>query len=515
VAVSEIETPGAAGDRANSGRGEAEKPASAVEGLETDGGETETGATPDSGQDVESGSEAEHRALAIATEGGPLAEEIELEPVDLRPLLQPSSADVTTVEPAVGFWGRHGLFISTVIVPMMLGAVYLFAVATPRYASTASFLVRSVPAADPQIYLQMIAPMASSAAGQASASASQLGTSMQPQPASSSTQQAATATITSSPMQQQSLSLLQSASAVDTDATYAIDAYLTSRDVVDQLAKNNNLQAILSRPEADFLFRYPTFWLPDDREFFYRRFQWIVSSKVDNYTLIDTIEVNAFRPEDAQALANAILESAEARVAEMDRRVYDSELAGANNFLSSAQKEVNSVQAELQAYRNASGSIDPNAVAQSELQVIQGLQTQLAQVRATIAQQVAMAPTSPNLAPLRAQAKSIRDQIDKREKEITGSSASEADKLEKYAKLTTRAQLAATTLAAAVAERDQARLDVVRRHDFIQVIARPSLSRDYARYPRVVLVLLVLLGLCLAAFYSLRNIGRVNAEHRA
>ena len=78
--------------------------------------------------------------------------------------------------------------------------------------------------------------------------------------------------------------------------------YLTSRDVVDLLAKNNELRAILTRPGADFLFRYPTFWLPDDNEFLYQRFQWMASAYVDPVTSISTIEVNAFAPEDAQTL---------------------------------------------------------------------------------------------------------------------------------------------------------------------------------------------------------------------
>jgi capsular polysaccharide transport system permease protein len=477
-------------------------------------GETENGATRDLAPVAESEPEAESHALAIAAKVEPLAVEIELEPQDLHPLLQPSSADITTIEPAVGFWRRYRLFIFTVITPMMIGAVYLFAVATPRYVSTASFIVRSVPQSNPDGPLQMMLQQATMQIGYSSAT--QLGTStamQSSQPNPTNVQQSAAAL----PMvQTQGSSSITPAggATIDLDETYAVDAYLTSRDVVGQMAKNNDLRGILSRREGDFLFRYPTFWLPDDREFFYQRFKWMVSTDVNDYTLINTIEVNAFRPEDAHALANAMLEYAEARVNDLNRRANDDELAEANSFLSRAQKEVDGAEAELQAYRNASGSIDPNAVAQSKLQLVQGLETQLAQVRATIAQQIAMAPTSPNLAPLRAQAKSIRDQINKRENEITGSSAAEADKLEKYDKLTTRAQLAATTLAAAVAERDQARQDNVRRHDFIQVIARPNLSRDYARYPHVIVDLLVLLGLCLAAFYSIRKIGGTKSEHR-
>ena len=519
---SEIETAESMSDwmRSRRKRGP-NRPASAIQGSEAEDGETETDGASGSEPVDEIESEAEQRALAIATDGGPVAVEIEFEPLGLRPLLQPSSTENTTIEPAVGVWGRYRLFIITVVLPMTIGALFLFAVETPRYVSSASFIVRSVSEPDLQASLTMTSQLLGSATTQLGASTPQLGAATT-QLGASTTQLGASAVQLGSTMQQgesmaatqQSVSELQTGGAtIAADETYAVNAYLTSRDIVDELAKNNGLRKILSRPEGDFLFRYPTFWLPNDSEFLYQRFQWMVSADVDDYTLVSTIEVNAFRPEDAQALADAMLKYAEALVNKMNQRSYDDARAAANRFVAEAQREVDDAASELQAYRNSSGSIDPNAVAQSKLKVIEGLSVQLAQVEAAIAQQTAIAPTSPTLASLRAQAQSFRDEIEKRKREIAGSSESEADKLQSYEELTIRGQLAATRLAAAVAERDQARQNVERQHLFIQIIARPDLARDYARYPRAMLDLLVLFGLCLLAFYALRKIGGVRAAH--
>ncbi len=278
------------------------------------------------------------------------------------------------------------------------------------------------------------------------------------------------------------------------------------------MSKNNDLRGILSRPEGDFLFRFPTFWLPDDNEFLFQRFQWMVSASVDSTTSISTIEVNAFTPDDAQALATAVLEYAEGLVNQMNQRTYDDSLAAANRFVADAQKQFDDVETELKAYRNASGSIDPGAISQSKLTVIEGLSTQLAQIQATIAQQTALTPTSPNLASLRAQAQSYRDEIEKRKLEIAGSSGSEADKLATYEELTATRDMAAMGLSLAVAERDQARQDAERQHLFIQVISRPNLARDYARYPRAPLDLLVLLAICLSVFQLLRKAGDFESD---
>jgi len=205
---------------------------------------------------------------------------------------------------------------------------------------------------------------------------------------------------------------------------------------------------------------------------------------------------------------------AEALVNQMNMRTYEDGLAIANRFVAEAQKEVDAVEAELQAYRNVSGSVDPNLVAQSKLQVIQGLSGQLAQIEAAIAQQRAIAPISPNLAGLRAQAQSLNGEIEKRKLEIAGSTGSEAVKLQTYEQLILRRELAAKELAAAVAQRDQARQDSERQHLFIQLITQPNLSRDFAGYPRVAFDLLALLALCLAVFQVMRKLAQVASEHR-
>jgi capsular polysaccharide transport system permease protein len=402
------------------------------------------------------------KAVAVATEVGPVVAEVELKPLAIPGLL-PLSPTEAIAEPAVGFWGRHRLFIGVVVLPMLIAAVYLIAIAAPRYSSSASFIVKST-AQQSQDPLATIAQ--------------------------------------------------QSADTMISDETYAVNAYLTSRDVVDLLAKNNELRAILTRPGADFVFRYPTFWLPDDNEFLYQRFQWMASAYVDPVTTISTIEVNAFAPEDAQTLTRAMIGYAEALVNEMNERAYHDSLAMANYFVAEAQKDVDKIEAELQKFRNLSGSIDPNLVSQSKLKVIEGLSTQLAQFEATIAQQASVAPTSPTLTGLRAQAQSYRAEIEKRKLEIAGTTGSEATKLQTYEQLTLQRDLAAKALQAAAAQRDQARQDAERQHLYIQMITQPNLSRDFAKYPRVTLDLLVLLAICLAMFQLLRKVGQVAAEHR-
>ena len=138
---------------------------------------------------------AAQNSVAIATEVGPVVAEVELKPLAIPGELPPSPTEAAIAEPAVGFWGRHRLFIGVVVLPMLIAAVYLIPIAAPRYSSSASFIVRSTT-------LQSQDPLATLAQ--------------------------------------------QSGQTIASDETYAVNAYLTSRDVVDLLAKNNELRAILN-----------------------------------------------------------------------------------------------------------------------------------------------------------------------------------------------------------------------------------------------------------------------------
>jgi capsular polysaccharide transport system permease protein len=376
----------------------------------------------------------------------------------------PPLADEEFVQPRLGNWRRHRLFVATVVLPMAIATGFLEFVASPRYSSTASFMVRSIDRTESQDMLSSL--------------------------------------------------VKSTASTIVSDETYAINAYLMSRDIVEQLASNDSLHDMLNRPQSDYFFRYPTFWLPDNREFLYRRFQWTATPSLDPETGITTIEANAFTPADAQALVQALLDHAEALLNRLNERFYRSQIDAADRFLAEAQNGLAAIQAELKDFRNRSGSIDPSLVAKSKLAVIQGLSAQLAQVEASIVQQLKLAPAAPALAGLRAQAHSYSDEIKKQMLEIAGATGSEAIKLQTYEQLTLRRDFALAALAGAVAQRDLARQDAERQHLYVQVVSKPSLPLDWARYPQTTLDLLILFAICLGVFQLLRKLRDVALEHR-
>ena len=93
----------------------------------------------------------------------------------------------------------------------------------------------------------------------------------------------------------------------------------------------------------------------------------MADAEVDPITSISTIEVNAFTAEDARAIASAMLGYAEALVNEMNERAYKDGLANADRSVTETQGQLDSAEEALRAFRNETGSVDPNLVAQSKL----------------------------------------------------------------------------------------------------------------------------------------------------
>jgi capsular polysaccharide transport system permease protein len=378
------------------------------------------------------------------------------------------TGELTLPEPArpsikPSFFRRHALFIVSVVVPVFATAFYLFVIASDRFASEASFVIRS----------------------------------------------------TSGNSEVESVSALVQTKGTSraADETYAVNEYLTSRDVLKLLAANDHLLEILNRPGADFVNKFPNFWSRKNGEQLYRRFQSMVRSEIDDTTGISTLEVTAFRPEDAHAIALALLSYAEMIVNRMNDRAYQDALTTANRFVDLAMKEVEDAEKQLSDYRNASGMVDPNSESDSTLKIIESLSIELAKTEATISQQMALAPNSPGITALREQARSYRDAISQRKLEIAGANASAASKLAKFEELILQRELAAKSLENAVASRDHARQDASEQHLYVQTIRSPNIP-DIAKYPRSLLYLFSTSVVCILVFSVLRALRGISLEHR-
>src|SRR5258707_126520 len=107
------------------------------------------------------------------------------------------------------------------------------------------------------------------------------------------------------------------------DDVFSVQDFITSRDAVRQLAEQLQITDIYTRPEADFIARYPSLFYGATLEQFHKYFQWMVTVTFSSTTGITTLRVQAFRPDDAHAIALGLLDLGEQTVNRMNGRIQN------------------------------------------------------------------------------------------------------------------------------------------------------------------------------------------------
>jgi capsular polysaccharide transport system permease protein len=224
---------------------------------------------------------------------------------------------------------RHGMLLATlilaVVVPTIVAAWYMFFVAADQYHSTVGFTVRSE---------------------NATSSLDVMGT----------------------------LSTLTGGSASSSD-TDVLNQFIQSQEMVAIIDRRLDLRAIYSRPEFDPVFSFRPGGSIEDLLRYWGR---MVSISYDARMGLIEVTAFAFDPDDAQAIATAVLEesarmiNALAAVARADATRYaEQELAFAIERLKAAREAVTE-------FRSRTQLVDPNADIQGQMGLLNTLQAELA-----------------------------------------------------------------------------------------------------------------------------------------
>lgn len=362
------------------------------------------------------------------------------------------------------FWRRNRLFIAVFCVPVALACLYFGVIAAGQYVSEAQFLVRT------------------------------------------SSQQGGGSNLASL-VQNQKISRA-------TDETFAVASYLVSREAVRELVENDALRDVLARPQADFLTRFPNFYSPDNFEALYRHFLKFVALKVDSESGIATLTVNAFSPEDSRRLADAMMLDAEKLINRLNMRLFDDTLKLAQKFVDEERAQLVDVERRLTDFRNAENVVDPGKESVAALQELGKLTSALMIAESGLSQEIAEAPQSPHIEPMKQKVEALRTQVAETRDRISGDKSSLASKLNDFDQLMIDRELAARGLGAAQARLVSARQDLEQQQFYLQTIVEPSVA-DQPLYPRRWLDIAFVAAIALCAFGVLRSVIDNVREHAA
>jgi capsular polysaccharide transport system permease protein len=269
------------------------------------------------------------------------------------------------------------------------------------------------------------------------------------------------------------------------DETSAIESFLKSREVLEKLNAKVDLHAAYSSPVADRFSRFPRFWERDSFENLYDYSRSFLEVSKDASSGVTRLEVAAFDPRSAQAIAAAMLVFAGDMANNLNSRAQADMVSTAKKELDDARDAVVNVQAELTAFRNEALLVDPLAFAGAMLQEIGALSLQKAHAQMQIAEAERLSPNNPSLATLRASASALDQKVDEERGKLAGGNSALAGKVANYERLVLMRELAEKRYAGALASLQAAESDAQRKRVYIEEIVRPNLPDEPTRPERL------------------------------
>ncbi len=364
-------------------------------------------------------------------------------------------------------WGLILSFVIVVIVPALVTAWYLWAVAEDQYSSTTAFTVRQD---EGQGASELLGGLAALAGGSA---------------------------------------------AGDSDILYE---FIQSQALIRQIDEDLDIRTHYSaRWDSDPVFALEPGASIEDLEDYWTR---IVRVSHDQGAGLLEVQVRAFDREMAQAITTEIVMHSQNMINDLNAQAREDAMRFARSDLEESVRRLSAARSELTSFRSRTQIVDPAADIQGRMGVMNNLQQQLAQALIDLDLLGETTATGdPRLAQAQRRIEVIRDRLARERVAVArGEEGSVAGQdypslIAEFEGLIVEREFAEENYRASLAAMDLARDNVVRQSRYLATYIRPTLA-ETSQYPQrdVILGLVALFALlswavaCLI-FYSIRDRG--------
>jgi capsular polysaccharide transport system permease protein len=279
---------------------------------------------------------------------------------------------------------------------------------------------------------------------------------------------------------------------------YVITNYIHSRAILDDLSGKVDVQAIFRRPEADFWARLKDKASPEELTDYWDK---MVSTYIDGPSGIVTLTVRAFRPADAQSLAQAVIAASETLANKVSERARATIMGQAEGEVRRSEGLVSRSLADMRQFRDQQGFIDPVSAATSTSTLLMQAMTRKITVENNyFVASKSMSPQAPTVVELKNQLDALDGQIDKLKGELTGNSPQGrtiSAALVTFEQLELKRTFAEKLYTMAQEALERARMRAEEQNIFISTFVPPDVPQE-AKYPqRLALSLLIPIGLAI------------------
>ncbi|WP_335338079.1 hypothetical protein [Sphingobium baderi] len=319
------------------------------------------------------------------------------------------------------------VFLTTVVIPTLLAALYFGLLASDVYISESRFIVRSPDKPAPTGFGVLLKGASLAGAG---------------------------------------------------EEIYAAQDYVASRDALQALNKDGAFTRAYGTTAVSFFDRFNAGGFHPTFEDLYKYYEKKVSVAHDTTSSIVTLTVRAFTPRDAQHFNEQLLEMAEATVNKLNDRGRQDLIRFASREVDDAKAKSQAAALALSAYRNQAGVVDPEKQATVQIQMISKLQDELIATRTQLLELRAFAPQNPQVEVLVTRARGLSGEIDEQLGLVAGSQKSLSSRAAQYQRLALESQFADKQLASAMTSLEEARNEARRKQAYVERIVQPNLPDD-------------------------------------
>lgn len=281
---------------------------------------------------------------------------------------------------------------------------------------------------------------------------------------------------------------LSGSNTADSDILYA---YIQSQEHVAEIDTQINLRQMWSIPENDPVFGYEAPGTIEDLVHHWRR---MVKVSYDSGTGILEVRALAFKPEDAQKIAQAIYDNSTAMINQISAVAREDAIKYAREELDQTVGRLTTARLNLTTFRNENQMVDPNTDIQTQAGLLGNLQGQLADAMIELDLLRATARDGdPRLEQAQRRIDVIEERIaaERRKRGIAGDddlAEGFADLMGEYERLVVEREFAEQSYTSALAAYDAARAEARRQTRYLAAHILPTFA-EKAEYPSRVMLL--------------------------
>lgn len=286
-----------------------------------------------------------------------------------------------------------------------------------------------------------------------------------------------------------------------------------SRDALRALEKNQAFSHAFQRPGISIFNRYDPLGFATSFEDLYQYYLGKVDLEQNSSTSVATLKVKAYNPYDAQKFNAQLLAMAENTVNKLNIRGRQDLIRYSESEYEGAKDYARRTALALSQYRNQKQILDPEAQANTQLQMISKLQDELISSQSELRLLQNLTPQNPRIPVLQQKADGLAGEIETQLAALAGGRNSLATNSAQYQRLILESQFADKQLAASMAALEQARNEARRQQAYVERIVQPNLP-DYPEEPRRLRGILTTFVLGLIAWGIARMLLAGLMEHR-